>query len=67
MCNLCIEDKAENAKAREELQELAKTLRKHANQVEGMAFGRIKPHTNEVKEVELTARSIVRDLVREWV
>ena len=64
MCMLCGETAAQG---REAERNRADALRRLAVYCEKLANGTIKPHSEDAKHIALLARSIVRDLVAEYI
>ena len=65
MCALCAENEKEAERKR--LVAYATRLRELASKYDAMANGRIKPHTDEAKNIGFAARMVVRELVEQWV
>lgn len=66
MCNLCGTEKETRA-ARDFNVAFADNLERLAAKYRDLAYGRLKPHTEEMKRVGPLAHSIIRHLVEEWV
>lgn len=64
MCLLCGETREQG---RREARGLAEDLRRMAAFQEGLASGRLKPHTDDTKNMGPLASSIIRQLVAEFV
>lgn len=67
MCDFCSKDKEtleyahkEAMMVSDELMALSMSYRKLANRS-------LKPHSKEIKTVEIRARSLIRKLVEEWI
>lgn len=67
MCDLCSNDKTEQARAREALMHRAKDLRDFAKHLEALAWGNAQPHTEDSKNIAANARGLIRYLVEEWM
>lgn len=61
MCELC------EPGGHEQARHTAERLRELAKDYEALAEGLIKPHTDRASKVGFAARSLVRQLVEEWV
>ena len=64
MCELCGIDRKRGI---ERHKRIAVSLEKLAFGYNKLAYGTIKPHTDAIKPIESLARSIVRELVEDWV
>lgn len=64
MCMLCGDTAAQG---RREARDLAEQLRKMAAIQEGLASGRLKPHTNDTNGSGALAASLIRNLVAEYI
>ena len=66
MCDLCSKDPKELANARQGTIRHAERLEHMATLLRGLASGRLKPHDTNNKG-GLTARTLIRYLVEEWM
>lgn len=66
MCEFC-GTKEENERARKGAERFADDLKRLSHHYVGMASGRIRPHTDEMKKSEALAHCIIRTLVEDWV
>ena len=64
MCDMCGED---GQKGRDNCLRIADDLRRLAAMYSDLGCGRMKPHTDDMKAVQLMARSVIRDLVQDHV
>lgn len=67
MCNLCAGTEEERVAARRNNIFQAKQMEALAKAYRDMASGMLNPHGDEAKKVGNVARSLVRELVAEWV
>jgi len=67
MCELCSTDPVELQNARDNAFRMAKSLEMAAVIYRGLGCGSIKPHTEEFKQNVFLFKSIIRELVREYV
>jgi len=67
MCDLCSEDPEEKRKAVEHNHRIAERLYILGALYNDMASGRISPHGEVARNYQLTARSVIRSLVEDWV
>ena len=67
MCGLCSDDKKEREMEVKNTVWQAKQLRQLALHLDGLASGSIKPHSKETKIISVTARSILRFIVEDWI
>lgn len=67
MCNLCAGTEEEREMARKNTILYAEQMEALATAYRHMAAGTLKPHSDEAKKVGNVARSLVRELVAEWV
>lgn len=66
MCEFCgTED--ERRQAATTALYVANRAEKVARHYRDLAHGTIKPHTDEMKRIEVVARALIRDLVDDWV
>ncbi len=65
MCDLCNEET--KALAKEHMKYLAIRMRELSRLYDDMASGKVKPHSEQAKNMSYTARMLVRELVAEWV
>ena len=66
MCRLC-GTKKEREKAKKEYRHMAQELNDLSHQYLLIAYGKIKPHTDEMSNVDLQAKDAIRFLVSEWL
>ena len=66
MCKLCGTPEEQRERIRE-LDYIIRDLKNLTNNLCKLKNGTLKPHTNEVKIIELEAHSVIRRLVEEWV
>jgi hypothetical protein len=64
MCMLCGETREQG---RREALNLAESLRRMAAIQEGLAYGRLKPHTDDTNGSSELAASLIRNLVAEYI
>ena len=67
MCNLCAGTEEERAAAKRRHGFHAEQMEALATAYRDMAAGKLNPHSDEAKKVGLVARSLIRELVAEWV
>ena len=67
MCNLCSSDIEEKAAAVKAHLFMADRLASLSGFYAHLARGSIDPHSDDAKKGGLVARSIIRELVEEWV
>lgn len=67
MCNLCEGTEEERAAAKRSHVFHAEQMEALATAYRHMAAGTLHPHSDEAKKVGNVARSLVRELVAEWV
>jgi acyl transferase domain-containing protein len=65
MCELCSNATRQSAERRHVF--VADELDRLAAQYRALAAGRIKPHTDDAKNVSSTAHLVLRELVADWV
>jgi hypothetical protein len=66
MCELCGDEKERQAAISELLRKSA-SLKILASHLSNLAYGRIKPHTDEVKKYHFIFLSVIRYLVDQWM
>jgi len=67
MCNLCAGTEEERALARKEHVFYAEQMESLATAYRCMANGTLNPHSKEANKVGNVARSLIRELVAEWI
>lgn len=67
MCDLCSNDVKISEKAHNDCRYMAEELEILADFYRGMGNGDFLPHGNQAAVMGRLARSIVRELVKEWV
>ena len=67
MCVLCSQDKDIQQKAKDHHHHVADLLRRAANTYDQLAYGRLKPHTDDLKRESEIFKSIIRVLVEDFV
>lgn len=67
MCELCSVNEDERIAARKASLFTAEQLDTLAHAYKSMAHGEISPHSEEAKKIGNVARSVIRQLVTEWV
>ena len=67
MCGLCSNDFTERERERKKMLFQAEQLEKLASKYKDMAHGKIEAHGKTTVIVGVLAKSIVRELVEEWV
>jgi len=67
MCDLCSQDKNIKSAAVDHHHHVADLLRRAANTYDQLAYGRLKPHTDDLKRESEICKSIIRVLVEDFV
>ena len=67
MCDLCTESPDLKKLARESCVRQAEQLEEFASFLRKLSFGVVKPHDDKAKTAGILARSIIRDLVADWI
>lgn len=67
MCGLCSDDLGERENEKRRNQYLAADLRRMADKIEQLADGKIKPHSEDAKNMSYIAHGLIRELVAEWM
>ena len=67
MCALCSSDEEEKRAERERVLRIAQLLQELSGTYESLAYGKVKPHTDDFVKKGQLARSVIRLLVDEWV
>lgn len=65
MCELCDEETRKQGQGK--LTSLAYDLNELADNLKSLAYGDIKPHTNDMKIVDIKARNAIKLLVEEFL
>jgi hypothetical protein len=67
MCEFCAHTQKERTAVRDGLLSRVEQLDRLAERLRSMAYGRIKPHTEEAKAVGIAAQAVIRFLAEDWL
>lgn len=67
MCDMCSSDEQDRIKARRHHQNVAAECRRLSLLLEEYAAGKLKPHTNDIDSLERYARTVIQNLVADWL
>jgi hypothetical protein len=67
MCDLCSSDIDIMEKATLHEYRIAQDLLSLSKSLKALACGRIKPHSNQAENIGILARSVIKDLVADWI
>lgn len=67
MCGFCSNNQEELEKEKRHQKRVVADLRKMAYRIDQLIDGRIKPHSDNTKNMSYIARNIIRELVNEWM
>lgn len=67
MCALCSSDEEEKKAEKNECVRIAKLLSELSKSYEDLAYGTIKPHSDQWMRNNVKAFSVIRVLVEDWV